>query len=134
MLIVARIAFGLFFLGSAVLKFTAASYEMDMMRAAGFANPLALYVVAAMAQAIAGLALLFGRMVVWACLGLIAYVAIVNYFLHAFWLLEGEMASIQFQLFTKNLGIMAGLLAIAGASGLNKNTADDPVVGFETKD
>lgn len=134
MLIVARIAFGLFFLGSAVLKIYAASYEMDMMRAAGFANPLALYVTAAVAQAIAGLALLSGRMVVWACLGLIAYVAVVNYFLHAFWLLEGEAASIQFQLFTKNLGIMAGLLAIAGASGLNKNTADDTTVRFETKD
>jgi len=42
---------------------------------------------------------------------------VVNGVLHGFWILDGEAASIQFQLFTKNLGIIAGLLAIGGAAG-----------------
>ena len=70
--------------------------------------------LAAFAQLLGGGALLLGYNVREACLGLIAYVAVVNWFLHPFWALEGEAASIQFQLFSKNVGIMTGLLAIAG--------------------
>ena len=71
------------------------------------------------AQIAGGGALILGKLVVPAAFGLIAYVAIVNWYLHPFWVLGGEEAAIQFQLFTKNLGIMAGLLSVAGgdASG-----------------
>ena len=115
MLTAARILFGIFFLGSAILKLFASNYELDMMRAAGFTDPLPLYIMSAVAQAIAGTALLVGIYVREACFGLIAYVAVINFFMHAFWNFSGEAASIQFQLFTKNAGIMTGLLAIAGA-------------------
>ena len=110
----ARILFGLFFLGSAILKIAETETLALMLSAVGFLAPEPLVYIAAFAQALAGGALILGYNVREACLGLILYVAIVNFFLHAFWNLEGEMASIQFQLFTKNLGIMAGLLAIAG--------------------
>lgn len=86
-----------------------------MLAGAGFSNPLPWVYFAAAAQVAAGVALVSGQLVVPAAFGLIAYVAVVNWFLHPFWVLEGEAASMQFQLFTKNLGIMAGLLAIAGA-------------------
>ena len=110
----ARILFGLFFLGSAILKIVETEVLAAMLSEAGFLTPEPLVYMAAFAQALAGGALILGYNVREACLGLIAYVAVVNWFLHPFWALEGEMASIQFQLFTKNLGIMAGLLAIAG--------------------
>ena len=111
---IARILFSIFFLGSAILKFVETEVLADMLRAAGFLAPEPLVYIAAFAQALAGGALLFGYNIREACLGLIAYVAVVNWFIHPFWAFEGEAASIQFQLFSKNVGIMAGLLAIAG--------------------
>ena len=110
----ARILFGLFFLGSAILKIVETEALADMLREAGFLTPGPLVYLAAFAQLLGGGALLFGYNVREACLGLMAYVAVVNWFLHPFWALEGEAASIQFQLFSKNVGIMTGLLAIAG--------------------
>lgn len=114
---VARIVLGVFFVGSAALKLYATDTMGGMLAGAGFSNPLPFVYFAAGCQVAAGVALVAGRMVVPAAFGLIAYVAIVNWFLHPFWVLSGEAASMQFQLFTKNIGIMAGLLAIAGASG-----------------
>ena len=111
---IARWLFGLFFLGSAILKIVETETLADMLRAVGFLAAEPMVYLAAFAQAVGGGALLFGYNVREACLGLIAYVAVVNFYLHAFWALEGEAASIQFQLFSKNVGIMAGLLAIAG--------------------
>ena len=116
MLAVARIAFGAFFLGSAVLKLVATDELVGMMREVGFSGPEPLVHLAATAQAVGGTALIAGLAVREAALGLIAYVAVINYFMHAFWLLDGAEASIQFQLFSKNLGIMAGLLAVAGTA------------------
>ncbi|MDP2120455.1 MAG: DoxX family protein [Hoeflea sp.] len=117
MLAVARLAFGVFFVGSAVLKLMATGPMVEMLSAAGFAAPLRWVWVAAGFQLAGGLALIANRLVRWASLGLIAYVALVNGVLHGFWILDGEAASIQFQLFSKNLGIIAGLLAIGGAAG-----------------
>ena len=114
---IARIAFGIFFVGSAILKLAATDYMVGMLSGAGFETPLPFVYLAMAAQMAGGGALIIGRLVVPAAIGLIAYVAIVNFFLHPFWMLTGEDASIQFQLFTKNLGIMAGLLAVAGATG-----------------
>lgn len=117
MLASARVAFGFFFAGSAVLKYFASDYELQMMRSAGFSNPLPLYVIAATAQLVLGAALIANRLARPAALGLVLYVAVISFYLHPFWTLTGEAWSIQFQLFTKNLGIMAGLLAVAGAAG-----------------
>lgn len=117
LLAVARVAFGIFFLGSAILKMAALDYMTGMLADAEFRTPLPFVLVAMIAQIAGGGALIVGRMVVPAAFGLIAYVAVVNYYLHPFWVLGGEEAAMQFQLFTKNLGIMAGLLAIAGTSG-----------------
>jgi putative oxidoreductase len=97
------------------LKLGATGTMVAMLSGAGFERPLPFVYLAAAAQMAAGIALIAGRLVRPAAFGLIAYVAVVNWYLHPFWMLEGEAASIQFQLFTKNLGIMAGLLAVAGA-------------------
>ena len=111
---IARWLFGLFFLGSALLKIVETEALAGMLRAVGFLAPEPMIYLAAFAQAVGGGALLLGYNVREAAIGLILYVAVVNFFLHAFWTLEGEAASIQFQLFSKNVGIMTGLLAIAG--------------------
>lgn len=128
---IARILFGLFFLGSAILKFVETEVLAEMLRDAGFLTPGPLIYMAAFAQLIGGGALLFGYNVREACLGLIAYVAAVNWFLHPFWALAGDEASIQFQLFTKNLGIMVGLLAIAGVHWRDHPTRETRLPGVE---
>lgn len=110
----ARWFLGAFFLGSALLKLARTDVMVELLQGAGFLAPEPLVYIAAFAQAIGGGALLLGYNVREASLGLIAYVAVVNWVLHPFWGLEGQAAAIQFQLFTKNLGIMAGLLAVAG--------------------
>ena len=111
---VARILFGLFFLGSAILKVVETEALADLLRAVGFLAAEPMVYLAAFAQALGGGALLLGYNVREAAIGLILYVAVVNFFLHAFWTLDGEAAVMQFQLFSKNVGIMTGLLAIAG--------------------
>ena len=111
---IARWLFGLFFLGSAILKVVETEALADMLRAVGFLAAEPMVYMAAFAQALGGGALLLGYNVREAAIGLILYVGIVNYVLHAFWTLEGAEAAIQFQLFSKNVGIMTGLLAIAG--------------------
>lgn len=120
LLAIARIAFGVFFVGSAVLKIAETDYMVGMLTKADFGTPLPFVYLAMAAQFAGGGALIVGRLVAPAAFGLIAYVAIVNWYLHPFWVLSGEEASIQFQLFTKNLGIMAGLLAVAGAAVTNE--------------
>lgn len=121
MIAIARIAFGVFFVGSAVLKMAATGYMAGMLSKAGFGQPAPLVYAAMALQTAAGVALIVGRLVVPAAFGLIAYVAVVNWYLHPFWVLDGEDAAIQFQLFSKNVGIMAGLLAIAGIAGLERS-------------
>lgn len=122
---IARIAFGVFFVGSAILKIAETSYMVGMLSDAGFKNPLPFVYIAMAAQFAGGGALLVNRLVLPAAFGLIAYVAVVNWYLHPFWVLTGEAASIQFQLFTKNLGIMAGLLAVAGDTGRRKESYEE---------
>ncbi|MEM5472602.1 DoxX family protein [Hoeflea sp. AS60] len=117
MLAVARLAFGVFFVGSAVLKLMATGTMVKMLGGAGFAHPLPWIWFAALSQLAGGMALIVNRLVRLACIGLIVYVTLVNVILHGFWTLDGEAASIQFQLFSKNLGIIAGLLAIGGVAG-----------------
>lgn len=124
-LTMARVAFGVFFLGSAILKLWKTDVMTALLVGAEFTTPLPLIYLAAACQAAAGSALIAGILVREAAIGLIAYVAVVNYYLHAFWQLNGEAASIQFQLFSKNVGIMTGLLAIAGTSGWFRGLAYD---------
>ena len=128
---IARWLFGLFFIGSAILKIARTDALAEMVREAGFLAPEPLVYVAAFAQALGGGALLLGYNVREACIGLIVYVAVVNWFLHPFWALGGDEASIQFQLFTKNLGIMAGLLAIAGVHWRDHPTRETRLPGVE---
>ena len=50
-----------------------------------------------------------GRYVKLAAYGFVIYVLLVNIMIHPFWIIESELQS-----FVKNLGIMSGLLVLAG--------------------
>jgi putative oxidoreductase len=83
--------------------------QLDLMKAQGivFAQPLLLF--AGVSSILGGLALMSGRYVKLAAYGFVLYVLLVNVMIHPFWVLEGET-----QNFFKNLGIMSGLLVLAG--------------------
>jgi len=74
--------------------------------------------VAAVANVAGGLLLISGRHVCLTALGLVVYVLLVNVLLHDFWNDHaGVSAEWEMQNFIKNLGILAGLLVLAGHSG-----------------
>ena len=107
---------GLYFLVPAILKFTAWDMHIAMMErhAISLTAPLLAF---AGVTAILGAALLFAnRFVRFAALGFVLYVLLVNVLLHDFWNFEGMEAAHEMQNFIKNLGILAGLLVLAGYS------------------
>jgi putative oxidoreductase len=73
-------------------------------------------VLAALAVAIElglGLLLLVGWQTRWAALGLAIFVLVITPIFHGYWALPEAQQMMQKQAFTKNLGILGGLLAFA---------------------
>jgi putative oxidoreductase len=60
-----------------------------------------------------GLALLFGWRARWAALGMAIFVAVITPIFHAYWAVPEAQMMMQRLNFTKNIGIMGGLLAFA---------------------
>jgi putative oxidoreductase len=56
-------------------------------------------------------------------LGFVVYILVINMMLHDFWNFTGIIAAHELQNFIKNLGILAGLLVLAGISPARKLTA-----------
>jgi putative oxidoreductase len=48
--------------------------------------------------------------------GCVAYIVVINFTLHDFWNFEGMEGAHELQNFVKNIGILAGLLVLAGYS------------------
>lgn len=109
-----RFLLGLYFLVPGLMKFTASADTLAYMQSHSipFAEPL-LY-VAGVTNVIGGLLLMSGRHVKLVAFAFVAYVLLVNMMLHDFWSMEGEAAARETQNFIKNLGIVAGLLVLAG--------------------
>ncbi|MEM1037747.1 MAG: hypothetical protein AAGI14_13405 [Pseudomonadota bacterium] len=55
-----------------------------------------------------------GRHVKLVAFGFVIYTLLVNVMLHDFWTMEGDVVARETQNFIKNLGIVAGLLVLAG--------------------
>lgn len=116
MIAIGRSLLGLYFLVPGIMKFTAWDMHIGLMQHHGvrFTAPLLAFAGAA---AIIGAFLLFAnRFVRFTALGFVLYIILVNVFLHAFWNFEGVEAAHEMQNFIKNLGILAGLLVLAGYS------------------
>lgn len=113
---IGRMLLGLYFLVPGIMKFTAFDLHLGMMAHHGV--PLAMPgLIFAGASAIIGALLLFAnRYVRLVSFGFVLYILIVNVTLHGFWKFEGVEARHEMQNFIKNLGIMAGLLVLAGVS------------------
>ena len=116
MITTGRVLLALYFLLPGVLKFVAFPMNIGLMNAHGVPNPAPLLVVAGVAQVTGALLLMTGRFVRFNALGFVAYILVINVLLHDFWNFSGQQGGHELQNFIKNLGILAGLLVLAGVS------------------
>ncbi len=111
-----RVLLGLYFLVPGIFKFTSWDQHMALMDLHNVPLAPPLLVVAGVTNIIGGLMLIANRHVRLVSLGFAVYIVLVNYFLHDFWNFSALTAQHETQNFIKNLGILAGLLVLAGAS------------------
>ena len=113
---IGRVLLGFYFLMPGMMKVAGPEQSIAYMEshAIPFAAPLMWF--SAAANIIGGLALIAGRhvrLVAYAC---VIYVLLVNFMLHDFWTMSGDVVERETQNFFKNMGIAAGLLVLAGAA------------------
>lgn len=114
-----RFLLGLYFLVPGLMKFAAPDVHVALMEAHNVPMAHLLMWVAAVANVAGGLLLISGRHVRLTALGLVVYVLLVNVLLHDFWNDHAGVSSErEMQNFIKNLGILSGLLVLAGHSGV----------------
>ncbi len=83
----------------------------------GLPMPEVLAVAAIVVEIGAGIALLIGWQTRWAALALALFTLMAALFFHNFWGVPADQVMTQKLMFTKNLGIAGGLLAIAALGG-----------------
>jgi len=111
-----RILIALYFLLPGLMKFGAPDQQLELMQHHGLPYAAFLLLIAGIANVGGAVLLLANRYVRLTALGFVLYILVINFFLHDFWNFEGLEAAHETQNFFKNLGILAGLLVLAGAS------------------
>lgn len=112
--IVGRFLLGLYFFVPGLMKVAAPTETLAYMDSHGVPLAAPLMWFAAATNIVGGLALMTGRHVRLVAYGFVLYVLLVNFMLHDFWNMTGDEAGHETQNFIKNLGILAGLLVLAG--------------------
>lgn len=111
-----RVLLALYFLLPGVAKLIVPSSQLSLMEHHGIPYAPTLLMIAGIAQGFGALALLANRHVRLVSLGFVLYILVINGLLHDFWHFTGAEAAHEAQNFIKNLGILAGLLVLAGIS------------------
>ena len=113
-ILIGRVLLGLYFFVPGLMKVAAPAETLAYMNshAIPLAEPLMWF--AAATNIIGGLLLIAGRHVKLVAYCSVLYVLLVNLMLHDFWTMTGDQAGRETQNFIKNLGILAGLLVLAG--------------------
>ncbi|MEL7190676.1 MAG: DoxX family protein [Pseudomonadota bacterium] len=113
---IGRVLLGLYFLLPGLMKAAGPAQTIAYMEshAIPFAAPLMWFSTAV--NIIGGLLLITGRHVRFVSFGFVIYVLLVNFMLHDFWTMGPDMVQRETQNFVKNLGILAGLLVLAGSA------------------
>jgi putative oxidoreductase len=106
----------LYFLVPGIMKFLALPMHVSLMTLHKVPFPLPLLIIAGAVQIVGAILLISDRFVRFTALGFVVYTGLINVMLHDFWNFEGMVAGHELQNFIKNLGIIAGLLVLAGAS------------------
>ncbi|WOF75106.1 DoxX family membrane protein [Parvibaculaceae bacterium PLY_AMNH_Bact1] len=106
----------LYFFGPGMAKFLVPGQQLELMARHGVPAPELLLIVAGIANVVGALLFFANRYVLLTSLGFALYILVINLMLHDFWNFSGIEAQHETQNFFKNLGILAGLLVLAGAS------------------
>lgn len=124
-ILLGRFLLGLYFFLPGVQKFTQQADMLAYMQShgIGFSQPLLWF--AGATSLIGGVMLMTGRHVKLVAYGFVIYVVLVNLTLHDFWTMTGDQAGRETQNFVKNLGILAGLLVLAGYAPTRRVSLQD---------
>jgi len=113
---IGRVLLGLYFLLPGLMKVAGPDQTIAYMESHNIAFAAPLMWIATVTNIVGGLLLITGRHVKLVAYGFVVYVLLVNFMLHDFWNVGPDMVERETQNFIKNLGILAGLLVLAGFS------------------
>ena len=111
-----RVLLGLYFLIPGLMKAAGPEETLAYMESHAIPFTVPLMWFATFVSIAGGLALIAGRHVRLVAYGFVIYILLVNFMLHDFWTMGEHVAQHEGQNFFKNLGILAGLLVLAGTS------------------
>jgi len=118
-----RILLSLYFLLPGLMKFVQWDVHVALMEKHGMVLVPILLALAGVIQICASLMILANRFITPAALILAAMVMVINITLHDFWNYSGVEGAHELQNFFKNLGILGGLLLLAGFHYQNSKQA-----------
>ena len=121
-IIAGQFLLGLYFLLPGIRKFTNSDSLVSYMQFHDIAFAPQLLWFAGFVSLVGGVLLMTGRQVKVVAYGFVVYVLLVNFMLHDFWNMGEEVVAREMQNFVKNLGIVAGLLVVAGYAAPRKLT------------
>jgi len=117
---IGRVLMGLYFLMPGLQKAANSSETVAYMKGHDIAFAEPLMWISAIVNIVGGLLLISGRHIKLVAFGFVVYILLVNYLLHDFWTMEGDKVAREMQNFVKNMGILAGLLVLAGHASIRK--------------
>lgn len=106
----------IYFLVPGIMKFAAFPLHVGLMELHKVPYPQTMLIIAGITQILGAVLLISNRFVRFCALGFVVYTLLINALLHDFWNFSGATAGHEMQNFIKNIGIVAGLLVLAGAS------------------
>lgn len=115
-----RILLAIYFLLPGLGKLLAPSIQLALMQHHNIPYAMPLLYIAGIAQVVGAFLILSNRHVRKTATGFVFYIVIINFTLHDFWNFTGVEAGHELQNFVKNLGVLAGLLVLAGISPVRK--------------
>ena len=113
---IGRVLLGLYFLLPGLMKAAAPAQTIAYMESHNIAFAAPLMWLATAVNILGGFALIGGRHVRLVAYGFVIYILLVNFMLHDFWTMGEDVIDHERQNFFKNLGILAGLLVLAGTA------------------
>ena len=119
---IGRVLLALYFLLPGVMKFISWDMHVALMEKHNMIMIPVLLAAAGIFQIAAAIALILNRYTYIVALLLAGLVLVINFSLHDFWNFSGVEGAHEMQNFVKNLGILAGLLVLAGHSGSKSDT------------
>lgn len=118
-----RVLLALYFLLPGIMKFVSWDMHLALMAKHNMVMIPQLLAIAGVVQISAAIALILNRYTFMVSILLAGLVVVININLHDFWNYSGVEGAHEMQNFIKNLGVLAGLLVLAGHSNASESKA-----------